>query len=522
MSFLKLGLPYPENPKLRKSFVIFFLIFIYSSSFCQDNPGVINAFKYALVQSGPNDQGNIIEMNNYLRNEISKKGIILLNNDSRTWPREAQLNICLVSYWIASYRAGGFALTAKSTLTIKNCKNEIVYSNEASASHYGYQFDDNVQMAFRRSYKPIEKFDYFFSPTLTPTIEYPKVENTGETENSLKSYFDKNQLDPLEGIYQSYQSQNLSFYKIAIVKSNSQFKIIIIESELPAWLPGEVKGYLDPSSMNDLYSAKWYMANKTPIQTFASFKNGGIFEVELKNNNGEKDISQFVKMYPKSNVTKVSNGIEVKATGTGFVISKIGIVATNAHVVENANHIDLIVKNEFGTSTYKTVLLLKDAKNDVALLQISDTTFKGFSQIPYSLIEKAEIGEKVFTIGYPLNDFMGNNYKVNDGLISASSGVADDPRYFQISVPLQPGNSGGPLFNKDGNVIGITSARLNSEAVGMQVENVNYAIKINYLLDLYNMLPNNTILSNTSTLSGKELQDQVKTLKNYVCLIRIY
>ena len=98
--------------------------------------------------------------------------------------------------------------------------------------------------------------------------------------------------------------------------------------------------------------------------------------------------------------------------------------------------------------------------------------------------------EKVFTIGYPLNDVMGSNYKVTDGIISSKSGIEDDVRYYQISVPLQPGNSGGPLFNKDGNIIGITSARLNSQAVGTQVENVNYAIKSSYLLNLYNMLPN--------------------------------
>ena len=117
---------------------------------------------------------------------------------------------------------------------------------------------------------------------------------------------------------------------------------------------------------------------------------------------------------------------------------------------------------------------------------------------------------------------MGLNYKVTDGIISSKSGISDDIRYYQITVPLQPGNSGGPLFNKDGNVIGITSSRLNSEAVGTQVENVNYAIKVSYLLNLYNMLPNPLPLSTSSKLSGKELQEQIKTLKNYVCLIRIY
>jgi S1-C subfamily serine protease len=117
---------------------------------------------------------------------------------------------------------------------------------------------------------------------------------------------------------------------------------------------------------------------------------------------------------------------------------------------------------------------------------------------------------------------MGSNYKVTDGIISSKSGIADDVRYYQISVPIQPGNSGGPLFNKEGNVIGITSARLNSKAVGTQVENVNYAIKSSYLLNLYNMLPSPTKISSTSQVASKELQDQVKVLKNYVCLIKVF
>jgi V8-like Glu-specific endopeptidase len=160
--------------------------------------------------------------------------------------------------------------------------------------------------------------------------------------------------------------------------------------------------------------------------------------------------------------------------------------------------------------------------NDVALLKIEDDKFKGLNNIPYAIKEKSDVGSNVFTIGYPLNDVMGTNYKVTDGIISSNSGIADDVRYYQISVPLQPGNSGGPLFNKEGNVIGITTARLNSKAVGTQIQNVNYAIKSSYLLNLYNMIPNSAKLNTTSTLATKSLQDQVKVFKNYVCLIKVF
>ena len=178
------------------------------------------------------------------------------------------------------------------------------------------------------------------------------------------------------------------------------------------------------------------------------------------------------------------------------------------------------VTNEIGTIKYQAKLILIDNINDLAIIRIDDKSF-GSLTIPFELIDKAEIGEKVFTIGFPLNDLMGINYKVTDGIVSANSGVEDDIRYYQINVPLQPGNSGGPLFNSQGNIIGITSAKLSSEAAGLTVENVNYAVKATYLLSLMNMLPDKAVTLPDCKLIGKELKDQVKVLKNYVCLISV-
>jgi S1-C subfamily serine protease len=230
--------------------------------------------------------------------------------------------------------------------------------------------------------------------------------------------------------------------------------------------------------------------------------NGALLQIELADpRTGEKSQDKFIKMFPAA-----SDGVaywkdNARTTGSGFFISSEGIIATNAHVVERASNIEVTVANEAGNITYKAKTLLIDSKNDVALLQIDDEKFKKFNSIPYGMVENSDVGSRVFTIGYPLNDVMGSNYKVTDGIISSKSGIADDVRYYQISVPLQPGNSGGPLFNK---------------------ENVNYAIKSSYLLSLYNMLPNPTKIPETSQVAARELQDQVKVLKNFVCLIKAY
>jgi len=112
---------------------------------------------------------------------------------------------------------------------------------------------------------------------------------------------------------------------------------------------------------------------------------------------------------------------------------------------------------------------------------------------------------------------MGDSYKVTDGIISSNIGYMNDLKYYQISVPFQPDNSGGALFDKNGNVIGLTSAKL----IGKGLENVGYAIKIAYLDLLLRNLPNYESLISDNTLVGKTFEEQIKIFKNDVCLIKV-
>jgi S1-C subfamily serine protease len=403
----------------------------------------------------------------------------------------------------------------------------VVYSSKGATGAVVTSFQQGWRKATKSATSDFNYYIYSFDESRTIDKQFEKnlpiLELTGLTEDSIKAYLTERKIDPIEGIYKSYQSDGMPYYKIGIVKIGAIYKAVIIESELKYWKQGELKATFEQSSMKGLYSVKWYMGNKTSYETFASMDNLALLTIELKDpETGEKRQDKFIKMFPSNNEEITLKKDNSKASGSGFFITTSGIIATNAHVVKDASNIEVTISNEIGTFTYKAKILLVDAKNDVALLKIEDEKFKGLNTIPYGITENSDVGSKVFTIGYPLNDIMGSNYKVTDGIISSKTGIADDVRYYQISVPLQPGNSGGPLFNKDGNVIGITSARLNGEAVGTQIENVNYAIKSTYLLSLYNMLPNTTKLSTISTIGSKEMQDQVKVLKNYVCLIKVF
>ncbi len=181
------------------------------------------------------------------------------------------------------------------------------------------------------------------------------------------------------------------------------------------------------------------------------------------------------------------NGEGVVSTGSGILVSKDGVVANNAHVVKGGTTYEVSMSNELGSFDYNAKLLKTDYENDVALLQIDDQNFRGFRALPYKLNHKADVGEAVFTIGFPMSEVMGDNFKVTNGIVSSETGIKDDVRYYQISVPLQPGNSGGALFNSEGDVVGLTTSRLNEEAVGTSIENVNYAIKVAYVTNLLYM-----------------------------------
>jgi S1-C subfamily serine protease len=165
---------------------------------------------------------------------------------------------------------------------------------------------------------------------------------------------------------------------------------------------------------------------------------------------------------------------ELRAIGSGFFVTKDGYLLTNFHVVKDADHIEVKAKDR----TVKAEVVEVDKVNDLALLKVSGT---GFHSLRLSHRSQADLGESVFTIGFPNIETQGMAPKYTDGKISSLAGMLDDPGEYQISVPVQPGNSGGPLCDNGGEVVGVIVARLNDLAMlrsqGVLPQNVNYAIK---------------------------------------------
>jgi len=212
---------------------------------------------------------------------------------------------------------------------------------------------------------------------------------------------------------------------------------------------------------------------------------------------------------------------EIKS-GSGFVISETGYVVTNFHVISASNKVELTFNGDSGTVTYAASVVANDQANDIAILKIDDSKFTGFDKIPYTVSDEYVVGEKVFTIGYPQPDLMGTDFKYTSGEINSLTGIENNVSMMQISVPIQPGNSGGPLFNEKGDVIGITTSTLNpfyTAKYGNSIpQNVNYAVKADYLKPISKSYLDKSI----NTIADKSTKDKVAILNKFTCLVRIF
>jgi S1-C subfamily serine protease len=174
-------------------------------------------------------------------------------------------------------------------------------------------------------------------------------------------------------------------------------------------------------------------------------------------------------------------------SGTGFFVSSSGLLVTATHVVEGASGVWVAVNDE----VWPAKVLKLDSANDVAILKVEVPVPVPF--LPLADSAAIRMGTDVFTVGFPNIQIQGVSPKLTRGEVSSLTGMQDDPRFFQISVPVQPGNSGGPLLNLHGRVVGIVVSRLDDRftlfASGALPQNVNYAIKSSYVRALLDDVP---------------------------------
>jgi S1-C subfamily serine protease len=232
--------------------------------------------------------------------------------------------------------------------------------------------------------------------------------------------------------------------------------------------------------------------------------------------NGQKsfDVNPLGEKPNKDIVASLPESSELRGIGSGFFVTADGYLITANHVVQNAKKIK--IKNSDGVFTAEVVRVDKD--DDLALLKVPGK-FK-----PLSVSARdAQLGDPVFTVGFPDIVLQGAEPKYTDGKISSLGGVQDDPTQYQISVPIQPGNSGGPLVDIDGEVKGVIVAKLDDMAAlnssGTLPENVNYALKGKYVRAFLQKIPQVKFISTPSAPDGKSA---VQSVEQSVAMILVY
>ena len=230
-------------------------------------------------------------------------------------------------------------------------------------------------------------------------------------------------------------------------------------------------------------------------------------ELEGKTNEQSQKINQLILTPVKS-----PEGPQ-KSSGSSFLIDGTGYLVTNSHVVNGASTLVVVNKGR----EYIARNVYNDVNNDIAILKIEDQDWKTVTNLPYSIRKgTVDLGEEIFTVGYPRNEVVYNR-----GYMSARSGYNDDTLSIQIAISANPGNSGGPLLDRNGDIIGILS---NRDKLANEVVFASRAINIYKAIEeLRKDSANLSIkLPTNSRLKGMDRVQQIKKLEDCVFMVKGY
>lgn len=206
-----------------------------------------------------------------------------------------------------------------------------------------------------------------------------------------------------------------------------------------------------------------------------------------------------------------------QVAGTGFMLTTDGYLVTSNHTVRDADSV--YVQSQQG-AVYKARVVYNDQPHDLAILQLcSDASFRPSTvAIPYGVDpHPSDLGERVFTLGYPRDEIV-----YGEGYLSSSTGYQGDSTAYQVAIGVNPGNSGGPLLNEKGNLIGIISGKQTT------AEGVSFAVKTDYLLQTINSIPGDSLkgqplrLNRKSALTTLPRKQQIKRMMACVYQVSVF
>lgn len=205
-----------------------------------------------------------------------------------------------------------------------------------------------------------------------------------------------------------------------------------------------------------------------------------------------------------------------QVAGSGFLLTASGFLVTNNHIVQGSDSV--YVQSQQGV-VYKARIVHADPQHDLAILAIGqDTAFHALPPVPYSFEARpSDLGERVFTLGYPREEIV-----YGEGYLSSGTGFRGDSAAYQVAISVNPGNSGGPLLDEKGNVIGIITAKQ------ITSEGATFAVKTSILLDALHTISTDSLkgdvlaLNRKSRMARLSRKQQIKQMQSYVYQVKVF